>query len=85
MYAAIGKKNKLIKGDIMKLIANNYTTNEIFRIVREWSGLSRKEFAKKLHRSETSIQSYELGRRKYNFETLVEIANEFDIKVIIEK
>lgn len=69
----------------MKIIANDYTPSEIIRIIREWSELSQKEFAKRIHRSERGIQSLELGERQYTLETLIQIANEFDIKITIEK
>lgn len=69
----------------MKIIANDYTSSEIIRIIREWSELSQKEFAKRIHRSERGVQYFELGERHYTLETLIQIANEFDIKITIEK
>lgn len=69
----------------MKFIANDYTQQEIIRIIREWTELSQKEFGKTIHRSEGSIQSFELGRRNYTVQTLIQIANTHGIKITIEK
>lgn len=69
----------------MKFIANNYTQQEIIRIIREWTELSQKEFGKTIHRSEGSIQSFELDRRNYIVQTLIQIANTHGIKITIEK
>lgn len=69
----------------MKFIANDYTQQEIIRIIREWTELSQKDFGETIHRSESSIQSFELGRRNYTVQTLIQIANTHGIKIIIEK
>lgn len=69
----------------MKIIANDYAPKEIIKIIREWSELSQKEFAKRMHRSERSIQYLELGERNYTVETLIQIANEFNLTITIEK
>ena len=34
----------------MRLLANNYKPNEIFKIIREWTGLTQEELAKELNR-----------------------------------
>lgn len=69
----------------MRLVANDYEPKEIIRIIREWTELSQKEFGKTVHRSERGIQSFELGERNYNMQTLIQIANTHGIKIIIEK
>lgn len=69
----------------MKFIANDYTQQEIIRIIREWTELSQKEFGKTIHRSEGSIQSFKLDRRNYTVQTLIQIANTHGIKITIEK
>ncbi len=66
----------------MKIVANDYTAPEIFRILREWTELSQKEFGKTIHRSERGIQAFELGERNYS---LLQIANTHGITIIIEK
>lgn len=73
------------KGDKMKIIANNYTSQEIIRIIREWTELSQREFGKTIHRSESGIQAYELGNRNYSMQTLIEIANTHGLTITIEK
>ena len=69
----------------MKIIANNYTPKEIIRIIREWTELSQEEFGKTIHRSQRGIQSFELGERSYNLQSLIQIANTHNITITIEK
>ena len=69
----------------MKLVANNYSEKDVFKIMREWSGLKQGEFAEKLGVSRMTIQSYERGVRRYTFETLMKVASMYDYNVIIQK
>ena len=69
----------------MKIIANDYTPEQIIRIIREWTELSQKEFGKTINRSESGIQAYELGNRNYNMKTLIQIANKHGITITLEK
>lgn len=39
----------------MKIDATNYTTEEILKIIREWTGLTQKEFDSSINRSERSM------------------------------
>ena len=50
----------------MKLIANDYESEDIIRIIREWTGLKQSEFAKTINRSTRSVQDYEAGITKYS-------------------
>lgn len=67
----------------MKIIANGYKAKEIFKFIRENSGLSQTDFGKRISRKRNSIQNYEYGNRKYSFELLLLIAKEFDLEIII--
>lgn len=69
----------------MKLNFNNYDTKDVIRIIREWTGLTQKEFGKSINKSERTIQDYETGRRRYCFETLKFICKVHKIKITIEK
>lgn len=69
----------------MKIIANNYEPNEIIKIIREWTELTQKDFAKSLNRSRDSINNIENGRNKYYFNLLMEIAKKHNIIITIEK
>lgn len=69
----------------MKIIANDYNSSEIIRIIREWTELSQKDFGKTLNRSERGIQAFELGTRNYTFQTLLEIADIHGLTITIEK
>lgn len=69
----------------MKLNFNDYDTKDVIRIIREWTGLTQKEFGKSINKSERTIQDYESGRRRYYTETLKKICKEHKIKITIEK
>lgn len=69
----------------MKLKATDYTTEEILKFLREWTGLTQKEFGKTIHRTERSIQSLESGYRHLNVDTLLQIAKTHNIEIIITK
>ena len=62
----------------MKIIANEYETKEIMKIIREWTGLTQRDFGKSLNRSRDSINNIENGRNKVYFDTLMEIAKKYD-------
>lgn len=63
---------------------NNYEPNEVMRFIREYTGLTQKEFGKSINKSERTIQDYESGRRRYYVETLKLISKIYNIKITIE-
>lgn len=69
----------------MKIVANHYKANEIFKFIRQGLGLTQEEMAKKLKISKSSIEKYEYGTTNYNFETLQKIAKIFNLKITIEE
>ncbi len=71
----------------MKLIIrkNRYTKGEIMRIIREWTGLTQKQFAQDIGKSEGSVQKYEADEVNYGIETLLEIVKKHDLVITIEK
>lgn len=68
----------------MKITANKYKTNEVFKIIRESLDLTQNELAKSINASKSSIEKYEYGTVNYTFETLIKIANKHNLKIIIE-
>ena len=68
----------------MRILANNYRADEIFKFIREYTGKTQKEFGKSINRSKTAIQYYEYGQRNYDFELLLEIAKKENLNIIIE-
>lgn len=68
----------------MKIIANNYKSNEIIKMIRENSNKTQKEFGKTINRTKTAIQYYEYGQRNYDFELLLEIAKKENLIITIE-
>jgi len=69
----------------MKINANDFDSNDIIRIIREWTELTQKEFGKSIKRSERSVQNLELGERNYTFKNLQEICKKHGIDIIIQK
>lgn len=69
----------------MRLVANNYNSKDVFKIMREWSGLKQGEFAQTLGVSRMTVQSYERGVRRYTFETLLKVADLYGYNIIIQK
>lgn len=69
----------------MKININDYNKGEIIRIIREWTELTQKDFAKKIGKSKRTIEEYESNRVNYNIDTLKKIAKVFDIEIIIKK
>ena len=69
----------------MPLKATDYTADEILKIMREWTGLTQKEFAESIYRTERNIQSYEQAERQWTVETLLQIARTHGIDITISK
>ena len=69
----------------MKLNANDYKANEIFKFLRQGLNLTQDELAKKVGISKSSIEKYEYGTCNYTFETLLKIAKIFDLEIIISE
>lgn len=69
----------------MKININDYSKGEIIKIIREWTELTQKDFAKKIGKSKRTIEEYESNRVNYNIDTLKKIAKVFDIEIIIKK
>lgn len=69
----------------MKLNLKDYSKGEAIRIIREWTNLTQKDFAKRIGKSKRTLEQYEAGTVNYGVETLKVIAKEFNIDIIIEK
>lgn len=69
----------------MKLNMKDYTKGEAIRIIREWTNLTQKDFAKRIGKSKRTIEQYEANKVNYGVEVLKTIAKEFDIDIIITK
>lgn len=70
----------------MKLIANNYESKDIFKIVREWTELTQEEIGnlmKKKGRNWT--KDIENGRNRFYFEDFLEICKKYNITITLEK
>ena len=69
----------------MKIVANDYRANGVFKIIREWSGKTQEEFGQSINRTKNAIQFYEYGQRNYDFELLLKIAKKENLIITIEK
>lgn len=69
----------------MQLKASDYKTKDIAKIIREWTELTQKDFAKSLNKSKRTIESWEYGTTNMSLKTFLEIAKKYDIEVIIRK
>lgn len=68
----------------MKFSIRDYDSKDVIRFIREYTGLTQREFAKCINKSYDWVQSVELGRLNYKFEDLITICNLFDLNIIIE-
>ncbi len=69
----------------MKFIANDYKPNEILKFIRQNAGVTQAEFAKSLNKSKDWQQSNELGRTNYLFRDLLNIANVYNLEIVIQE
>ena len=69
----------------MKLKANDYTPEEIIKIIREWCEMTQEEFSEKVDITTGTLQNYEQGRRNYTFKKLIEVSKACGIVITIEK
>ncbi len=68
----------------MKINANNYKANEILKFIRQNSNLTQRDFAKAINKSEDWQYSNECGRSRYFFSDLLEIAEKYNLEIIIQ-
>ena len=68
----------------MKIKANKYNPNEIFKFVRESTGKKQGQFGEDIGKSRHWVQSNELGRTNYLFKDLLKLcdANGIDIYTV---
>ncbi|MCI8575599.1 MAG: helix-turn-helix transcriptional regulator [Bacilli bacterium] len=69
----------------MKIIANDYENKFVMKMLRETIGLTQDEFGESICLKGSTIQGYEIGKRKFTFETLMKIAKTHGYIVTIEK
>jgi len=69
----------------MKLVVNDYEIKDVIRILRDWTELTQKDFAKSLNKSKRAIESWEYGISAMSITTFVEIAKKHGFLITIEK
>lgn len=70
---------------MMRIKANDYSPDELIRIIREWSELNQYDFGKSINRSKGAVKKYESGERDFSFQTFIKICQKHDIIVTLEK
>ena len=76
----------MVKKMQIKIVKDeDYKSGEIIKIIREWTGLNQRDFAKSINVSTQTVQSYETNRRVYNINTLKKIAERHGLEIIIRK
>lgn len=69
----------------MQMKANDYEIKDISRILREWTELTQKDFAKTLQKSKRTIEAWEYGETTMSLKTFLEIAKKHNIEIILIK
>jgi len=70
--------------DCMKLNVKDYKNSDIVRFLREYSSLTQKELAAKLQKDVRTVQRYESGDIKIDFEIIRKICDLCDLTLTIE-
>ena len=68
----------------MKLNINDYKNNEVVRILRDYSNLTQKDFAKELNKNVRTLQRYEAGDINIDLELIRKICEICDLTITIE-
>lgn len=69
----------------MKLKLNDFESEDIIRIMREWTGKTQKEFAESIDYKENSISKMETARRNVYLHIFIKMANKNGINIYMEK
>lgn len=74
----------------MKIIANDYTEDEIKNMLIQATDKSDEEIGKAVGKAKSTIQKYKNTKSKknarlYSFTTLMKICNKFGFEVVIKK
>ncbi|MCI8671795.1 MAG: helix-turn-helix transcriptional regulator [Bacilli bacterium] len=69
----------------MEFKANNFKPNETLKFIRQSTGKTQKEFADSIKKSKDWQFSNENGRTTFYFKDLIEIANKYNLDIIIKE
>lgn len=69
----------------MKILANNYNSKDIIKIIREWTEKSQKDFGKTFNKTRDSINNYENGRNRIYLNDFLEMCKNNNIKITLER
>lgn len=68
----------------MQIIANDYRSNEILKMVREYLGYDKIKFGKILNKSRYAIMYYESGTRNFDFKLFLNVLKLNDLNFILK-
>lgn len=69
----------------MQIKATDYKPEEVVKMIREWTELTQEQFAKSMHRTRKTVQSWEYGDSYMNLKTFFELTKKHNIEIIIRK
>ena len=70
----------------MKLSSEDYDPKDIFKFIREWTGLTQEEFGELIGKKGRSwARNIEYGSARFYFDDLYEICNKYNIRIVFEK
>lgn len=69
----------------MRVNLKDYNKGEFIRIIREWTGLTQKEFGELIDKKERTIQDYEANLVNYGVDVFEKIIEKTNINLIAEK
>lgn len=70
---------------MQEIVLNDLTPQEIFKLLREYSGLTQEKFSKTINYSKRGVENLESGARKLSIETMLQIAKAHNLEVIIRE
>lgn len=68
-----------------RAIANEYETEEILKMVREWTDMNQNDFGRAFGRSRDSVNNFEHGRNKMTLDEFFYMCKKHHIIVILER
>lgn len=68
-----------------RLVVNEYSANEVVKIIREWTELNQKDFGKSIYRSRDSINNIENRRNRMFLDDFIKMCNRHNITITVEK
>lgn len=69
----------------MQIICNEYRSNEILKMLREYADMTQTDFGMLINKSYKAIRLYEYGQRNYDCRYLLTILEKLNLKLIVKQ